>query len=975
MVAVLAIREVLTVAAAVVLLLALLTVAMIKPVVDKAITEVAAVALLPIFLTVALINADVEADVVEVVLVAVEVAQNQMKTLSNVMFNSSATANPEIEAFEDKCITKNKGRRAEKGELALRPGYGVKGASVVMRANLFEARFHGADWFHYAVRVRPDPQNTRLNREIFKELMGNETIRKAHAATDGAQVIVAMKNLLPGSPYEVTIDGSLNAAKRFSVELTLTEKVNPSELVSTLNNIDVRTHPPNGTSFLQIMNILMSAHPFRDTGVTTIRSSNGNKVFWTDGRKQAADLQGGIECIRGFNTSARICDNRIFINLGVNHSSFFHQGPLHNILTLFNAMNPDQPPDYVLFNRYINRLRVDVTHLEKRMECGVLVYKQRSIWGLAWPQKDGRTHGTHPKTRAKIVPDANPPRFLNENIGATADEVSFFRHDKDANGKSLSTGKYVTVTQHFKEEYNLKLKYHDWPVVNVGSFVHPIYIPLDPPNNFKSIMQDGRRIMGMDNPLKSIDTEFKPEMITLNARILPPPILKYGKSKTLMPKEGSWNLRGQQFCRPAEIKNCMGVVYTRGSPSSIDMDLVKKAFDSLAAEGKNLGMRWSAWNQGIHTRQIGRTPAEWINQLELMFDHIRKNPVDLVVIALPAGEERFFDHLKWLSETKAKVMTHCCLYSKFVTHGRPENSQYNANNVMKINLKMGGDNQTLKNAPRMIEGGTTMVVGLDVTHPSPTDPEGFPSMACIVASTDKSMGQWPGEVMVQEARKEEIGCLKAMMLGRLQHWKTINKALPNNILVYRDGVSDGQFNMVLKDELPQIQEAVTSLYGGNGAKITIVVAGKRHNVRFYPTQFQFADQRHGPKSGLVVDRGVTRPKYWDFYMQAQAPLQGSARPAHYIVIHDEIFSSSSSDSNPADTLQQLTHEICYMMGRCTRSVGYATPAFLADKYCDRARRYMRAFYYYTLIKEGKDKKPDNHRAIKNSDANNAMAYI
>ena len=44
-----------------------------------------------------------------------------------------------------------------------------------------------------------------------------------------------------------------------------------------------------------------------------------------------------------------------------------------------------------------------------------------------------------------------------------------------------------------------------------------------------------------------------------------------------------------------------------------------------------------------------------------------------------------------------------------------------------------------------------------------------------------------------------------------------------------------------------------------------------------------------PINGTVVDRGVTRPIYWDFYLQAQAPLQGSTRSAHYVVIHDEIF--------------------------------------------------------------------------------------
>jgi hypothetical protein len=34
-----------------------------------------------------------------------------------------------------------------------------------------------------------------------------------------------------------------------------------------------------------------------------------------------------------------------------------------------------------------------------------------------------------------------------------------------------------------------------------------------------------------------------------------------------------------------------------------------------------------------------------------------------------------------------------------------------------------------------------------------------------------------------------------------------------------------------------------------------------------------------------------------------------------------------------------------MMGRATRSISYSTPAFLADKFCDRGRKYLLAYYH------------------------------
>jgi eukaryotic translation initiation factor 2C len=40
-------------------------------------------------------------------------------------------------------------------------------------------------------------------------------------------------------------------------------------------------------------------------------------------------------------------------------------------------------------------------------------------------------------------------------------------------------------------------------------------------------------------------------------------------------------------------------------------------------------------------------------------------------------------------------------------------------------------------------------------------------------------------------------------------------------------------------------------------KLTIVICGKRHHTRFFPTEERFADQNGNPRPGTVVDRGVT----------------------------------------------------------------------------------------------------------------------
>jgi len=126
--------------------------------------------------------------------------------------------------------------------------------------------------------------------------------------------------------------------------------------------------------------------------------------------------------------------------------------------------------------------------------------------------------------------------------------------------------------------------------------------------------------------------------------------------------------------------------------------------------------------------------------------------------------------------------------------------------------------------------------------------------------------------------------------------------------------------------------------------------GKRHHTRFYPTESGNADSNGNPKAGTVVDRGVTAIYNFDFFLQgmpfssiryqlasrhfsAHGGLQGTTRPTHYYVVHDEI-------GFRADTLQMLTNSVSYMFARATKAVSLVSPAYYADLACERGRCYL-----------------------------------
>jgi eukaryotic translation initiation factor 2C len=330
--------------------------------------------------------------------------------------------------------------------------------------------------------------------------------------------------------------------------------------------------------------------------------------------------------------------------------------------------------------------------------------------------------------------------------------------------------------------------------------------------------------------------------------------------------------------------------------------------------------------------------------------------LQLLVLILPEVSAPLYKRIKTLADREYGIHTVCCVGQKFSKdRGR---DQYIANVALKVNLKLGGVNQVVepKNLS-IIDQNKTMVVGLDVTHPSPGSASNAPSVAAMVASVDKHLSQWPAVLRVQKARQEEVDFVGDMFKTRLNLWKTKGKhvAFPENILVYRDGVSEGQYDMVLGKELTQLRRACELVYPAPDTKkglprITVIICGKRHKTRFYPTAEQDCDRSGNTKPGTVVDRGVTEARNWDFFLQAHAALQGTARPCHYYIVHDEIFRQIYAKQIPppyqniADIVEDLTHNMCYLFGRATKAVSLCPPAYYADLACERARCYLANFF-------------------------------
>ncbi|OMH79088.1 Protein argonaute-3, partial [Zancudomyces culisetae] len=188
----------------------------------------------------------------------------------------------------------------------------------------------------------------------------------------------------------------------------------------------------------------------------------------------------------------------------------------------------------------------------------------------------------------------------------------------------------------------------------------------------------------------------------------------------------------------------------------------------------------------------------------------------------------------------------------------------------------------------------------------------------------------------QPARVEIIQNLSSIVRDLLRDFYRSTNYKPQRIIFYRDGVSEGQFNTVLRSEVDAIYQACDSLEKGYKPAITFVVVQKRHKTKLFPmgSGDDTSDRSGNCLPGTVVDSTITSPYLFDFYLQSHSGIQGTSKPVHYYVLKDD-------NNFTTDEIQSLSYNLCYLYAICTRSVSIVPPVYYAHRVAYRARSHTR----------------------------------
>ncbi|ETI24054.1 hypothetical protein G647_03423 [Cladophialophora carrionii CBS 160.54] len=891
--------------------------------------------------------------------------------------------------------------------LPLRPAFGTKGNPITLLTNYMALASTGTVIaYHYDVEFGKDLKTNRpiqyRERARFIQLLLAEHFpqHSPGIVSDFKSTIISNKPLkIDQRGYIVAFRAEEGAApaedaKRFLLRIQQRAAITISDLIEYLTSTTIAGPLSSKEAILNTLNIIMGHNPKAAPQVASVGS---NSHFRKDLPEIATyNLTAGITAWRGHMLSVRAATGRLLVNVQVKHSPFYNHGPLASLMQAYLQANPQNNHG---LHKFLKGICVNTTHIVHKNKAGQQIPNIRAILGLAEQHEGGkllhppvvRENGAGPQ-QVEIYMETTPTTSIIPPQPSTCGNTP-------RPTQTLATGVYISLYDFFRQNYNINLN-PSLPVVKVGNRDNPTYLPAEvcqvirgqpykkqlsptqtqrmiefavrpPEQNQQSIRTEGAAMLMLNQNLNKSHAAFglsaNPSLIHVTGRVLTPPRIYYRNGREALLRGSKWDMRNAQFVESRPLNKWTWLIVATNEDSgpwkSEATFQQSRALNDFHAKLVEMGIKCAGPKQGIRITVNPRNLDSIDAEVGGVLQKFPISQAELVLIVLVTESPLVFRRVKFLCDVREGMSNVCVVARKFDQCKQ----QYFANVALKLNLKLGGCNHKLgsRNQTAMqkkekklgiIELGNTMVVGLDVTHPSPDSSQSAPSVVGIVASIDGHLAQWRAEISIQESRKEMVLSLAELMEGRLLKWQQHNGGkLPLNIIIYRDGVSESQYQQVLEDELPRIQSACAKVYPAakmSPPRLAIIIVGKRHNTRFYAPSKK--GKVEDPQCGTVVDRGVTEARHWDFFMQAHNALKGTARPAHYYVVYDDIFrgfqkhQESTADGSPfssaADALEDLTHNMSYTFGRATTAVSICPPAYYADLVCDRARLYLSEFF-------------------------------
>ncbi|GMT17485.1 hypothetical protein PFISCL1PPCAC_8782, partial [Pristionchus fissidentatus] len=540
--------------------------------------------------------------------------------------------------------------------------------------------------------------------------------------------------------------------------------------------------------------------------------------------------------------------------------------------------------------------------------------------------------------------------------------------------------KNTSIEEYYAEKYKLNLRYPDLPLIEERKGTKASYHPIEllmivdgqrvsntksspmmiadlikraqkrPPELFKAIEEQAYKAFLDGSKHENLNTfhcKVTSKQISAAADILFPPTVMTmsGRAGDDFKFAEKWKLgNNDRFVQPAKQTGDMYCILFDRCYSERDAeDAIRKLFDS----GRQRGM-------DLDARRVKIMPMSSSFEELKRFMTSKADKVQAIIGFTSNNTDCVHENLK-LFEAETGIVTQHCTKKVVdqVLQGKPLAC---GNILMKFNQKLGGVNfkievpeQLIKHAPELASKSKTwftktrMFIGLFVSHAGPQSfadrtagiPQSEPTVVGLSYTTTVPTRQ-DGWWFMQQPGENLILDMVDHIVKALSNFRTVTGALPNDVTVYRNGKSEGEFK-ALSTEADQFKEAFERVQRGYNPTLTIIVTCVGSNYRM-------AIEGHGTYENVPPGTCLTaegcNPFYKEFVMVSQRAIMGTARPIRHNVVHES--QGSVGKKLSIDELKIITNALASATGIVTAPISLPSPIDSAEKVANRGRNNYKA---------------------------------
>ena len=398
--------------------------------------------------------------------------------------------------------------------------------------------------------------------------------------------------------------------------------------------------------------------------------------------------------------------------------------------------------------------------------------------------------------------------------------------------------------------------------------------------------------------------------LVVNARVMPQPHLMFNHAeKFVIPNNGIFRADNPNKVMKFSNENLFYLCDSR------ERDDARKVFNGLMMKCKQKKFIFSNDFRPDRVKEYCLQRSNNWNDIASELNRLlpNNNNHQYGFVFLSPSMEKNYPALKNYFYKKLGLITQFGITKKLADKKRGNSIQFNL--VDQFNVKIGGENHHINFVKENImkNSDVFLVIGLKTQVERATGKVKY----CMTSSRNKFLNYINTSIKECENNKQQRDALLTTMFkDAIQNLMKQSPNPPNYIILYRKGGNYIENIQLALDEKDIFIKVITDLEEMLKKTKNIsmqipfyyICCNLKSDMKFFEVASNDSKSYANPKSGLIIDEGVTQKNRFEFYIQPQFVNQGTATPSHYQVMCSH---QHNDDVLKLEQLEKLTFYLCY----------------------------------------------------------------